>query len=67
MFRIAFPKRAHPFNNAAAHAYVKATGAWRAMGNQIPEADCPITAIDRSQRVAAGTRHMRDYADAGIE
>lgn len=67
MFRTGFAERAHPFNSAAAPAYAKITAARRAMGKQIPEADCPIAAIGRSRGTAVVTRNMRDHADVGIE
>ena len=66
MLRTGFANRVLPFDSAAASAYAVSAAARRAIGRPMPETDCQIAAIARSRGMAAVTRNVRDFADAGI-
>ena len=67
MLRTGLANRSLPFDSAAASAYAEIAAARRAMGRQMPEAECQIAAIARSRDMAVVTRNVWDFADAGID
>ncbi|MCY4293057.1 MAG: VapC toxin family PIN domain ribonuclease [Roseovarius sp.] len=67
MLRTGFANRSLPFDSAAASAYAEIAAVRRAMGGQMPEAECQIAAIARSRDMAVVTRNVWDFADAGID
>lgn len=55
------------FDNDAADAYAEIAASRRSAGKPISQFDAMIAAVARSRGASLATRHVKDFADCGIE